>query len=118
MYGEGLRWQPTGSSNGKPVVETAEVRAVQPAHGEMPFVRFLVIGAGLGLLSLVLIRLWQGKWWFPVGLDATTPEFATYWLGLLYVEWIVIISTAILGFIVLSQTLFALCRSEKRVGAH
>ncbi len=81
-----------------PVVETAEVRAVQPAHGEMPFMRFLLIGAGLGLLSLVLIRLWQGKWWFPVGLDATTPEFATYWLGLLYVEWAVLIATAIIGF--------------------
>ncbi len=65
---------------------------------EIPAMRFAVWGASLGLLSLVLIRVWQGEWWFPVGLDATTPEFATYWLGLLYVEWIVLIITAVVGF--------------------
>ena len=64
-------------------VRIEEIKHDKTAHAEMPFMRFLIIGAGLGLLSLVLIRLWQGKWWFPVGLDATTPEFATYWLGLL-----------------------------------
>lgn len=67
-------------------------------HGEMPFIRLLIIGCGLGLLSLLLIRLWQGQWWFPVGLDATTPEFGTYWLGLLYVEWLAIIGAGLIGY--------------------
>ena len=79
-------------------VQIEEMKHDQTADGEMPFVRFLVIGGGLGLLSLLLIRLWQGEWWFPVGMDATTPEFAKYWLGLLYVEWIVLIAAAIIGF--------------------
>ncbi len=79
-------------------IQIEEMKHDQTAHDEMPFIRFLVIGGGLGLLSLLLIRLWQGEWWFPVGMDATTPEFAKYWLGLLYVEWIVLIAAAIIGF--------------------
>ena len=54
-----------------------------------PYVRFLVICVSLGLLVQLSIRLWQEAWWFPVGMDATTPEFATYWnrVGLLYLEF-------------------------------
>lgn len=75
-----------------------EQRAVAAEKSEMSATLFVSLGAGLAVFSLVLIRMWQGEWWFPVGLDATTPEFATYWLGLLYVEWVVIISAAVIGY--------------------
>lgn len=63
---------------------------------EIPYVRFLVICVSLGLLVQLSIRLWQEAWWFPVGMDATTPEFATYWLGLLYLEFGIL---AVVGFL-------------------
>ncbi len=91
----------TSASVESQVKETKQEQAKQgkTGHGEIPFMRFMVIGSSLGLLSLFLIRLWQGAWWFPVGLDATTPEFATYWLGLLYLEWVVLIAVGMIGYL-------------------
>lgn len=96
--------------------QTVATRSEYATHGELPFVRFLLIGCGLGLLSLLLIRLWQGQWWFPVGQDATTPEFARYWLGLLYVEWVVIISAAVVGYFAYRKPCAVCAADKKRLG--
>ena len=93
--------------------QAVAIEQEQPGHGEMPFIRFMVIGSGLGLLSLVLIRIWQGEWWFPVGLDATTPEFATYWLGLLYIEWGVLIATGVIGYLAYRKPC-SICAAHKK----
>ena len=80
---------------------------------EIPYVRFLVICVSLGLLVQLSIRLWQEAWWFPVGMDATTPEFATYWMGLLYLEFGILAVVGFLGWMAYRKPC-QVCEAQRR----
>ena len=74
----------------EPVVQPAPQHVAEPRDREMFYKKYVVVAATLASLTLVFIRVWQGMWWFPEGLDASTWEFAKYWLSLLYGEWVVV----------------------------
>jgi methane/ammonia monooxygenase subunit C len=50
--------------------------------------------AMLGILALmVFLRMYQQMYAFSAGLDSTTPDFDKYWMGLLRVELVLLVSS-------------------------
>ncbi len=92
-------------------------RHTKTAKGEIKYVRFLAICASLGLLVQLLIRLWQEAWWFPIGMDATTPEFATYWMGLLYTEFGILTLVGLLGWLAYRNPC-GVCETQRHEHGH
>lgn len=71
-------------------IHSVAPRVETPVDPEFFYKKWVVVTASLAFSTLIFIRVWQGMWWFPEGLDASTWEFARYWLSLLYAEWAVV----------------------------
>jgi methane/ammonia monooxygenase subunit C len=48
----------------------------------------LTVVIGVLLAVAIALRLYQGRFAWTAGLDATSPDFATYWMGLFWVEMV------------------------------
>lgn len=94
-------------------VDTAP-RVAEPRSREISYKRYVFIAATLASATLVFIRWWQGMWWFPEGLDASTWEFATYWLSLLYAEWAVVAVCGVAALLAYRNPC-AVCEAQRRV---
>lgn len=86
---------------------TASVSGARTAEAPLLNKRNLIVfGLAMYIIYYIYVRWYEGVYGWSAGLDAFAPEFATYWMPILYTElplW-VILTSSICGYLWKTRT--------------
>jgi len=74
----------------------ATTESVKADAAEAPLLntKNLVLGSLVYIIFYAWVRWYEGVYGWSAGLDSFAPEFETYWMNFLYIEFVLEVSTA------------------------
>jgi methane/ammonia monooxygenase subunit C len=74
----------------------ATTESVKADAAEAPLlnVKNMVLGSLVYIIFYAWVRWYEGVYGWSAGLDSFAPEFETYWMNFLYIEFVLEVSTA------------------------